>query len=443
MAAAVRLVNAGPQPDGPASPSARPKPRVVIVGAGFAGVASVQALRHADADVLLIDRRNHHIFQPLLYQVATAVLSSSEIAAPIRQLEANQQNLSVVMAEVTAISVADHTVDALLPSGDALTIDFDYLVVATGMHTSYFGHDEFARYAYGLKNLSDAETIRAKILRAFEAAAMTKDEKERERQMTFVLVGAGPTGVELAASLAHMVKLTLRRDFHRIDPSKSEIILLDAGDRILPTFDEALARKATRRLVKLGVKVITGTKVDTVDEMGVVAGGMRFLSATVLWTAGVAASPLPRMLGGKTDRAGRAVVDRFMRVSDLAGVFVVGDASSVLQEERPVPGVAQAAIQEGKYVGRLIADELQGHAAAGPFRYLDKGSMAVVGKNFALLERGRVRTSGLLTWLVWAFIHIRSLPQLQNRVRVQIQWLWSYFTGQRSSRLIPEESNLP
>ena len=438
----MRLVDAELQPGGPDSRAVRQKPRVVIVGAGFAGIAAARALRHADADVLLIDRRNHHIFQPLLYQVATAVLSSAEIAAPIRQLEASQENVSVVMAEVTAIDVAGHSVDARLNEESVRKFAFDFLVVATGMRTSYFGHDEFARYASGLKNLSDAETIRAKILRAFEVAATTNDEKERARQMTFVLVGAGPTGVELAASLAHMVNVTLRRNFHRIDPSKSEIILLDAGDRVLPTFAETLARKATARLARLGVKVMTGTKVDAVDEFGVIAGGTRIPSATVLWTAGVAASPLPKLLGGKTDRAGRAVVDRFLRIADDPRVFVIGDAASVQQDERPVPGVAQAAIQEGHYVGQLIADKLQGQDAETPFHYVDKGSMAVVGKNYAVLERGSLRTSGLLTWLAWAFVHILSLPQIQNRLRVQSQWLWSYFTGQRSSRLIPERSDL-
>ena len=412
--------------------------RVVIVGGGFAGLAAAHALRHADAEIVLIDRRNHHIFQPLLYQVATAVLSPAEIAAPIRQLEVKQQNLSVVLAEITGVDVASRTIEASSPGMSVRKIAFDYLVVATGMRPSYFGHDEFARYAPGLKSLSDAETIRAKILGAFELAETTDDEDERARQITFVLVGAGPTGVELAASLAQMVRVTLSGNFRRIDPSKSTIILLDAASRVLPTFVEPLSRRVTRRLTKLGVKVMTGAKVETIDEHGVVAGGTRIPSATVLWTAGVAASPVPKMLGGQSDRAGRAIVDPFLNVVDAPGVFVVGDAASVKQNEHPVPGVAQAAIQEGRYVGRLIANDLKGRTVKRPFRYFDKGNMAVVGKNYAVLERGRVRTSGFLTWLVWAFVHVLSLPQLQNRLRVQHQWLWSYFTGQRSSRLIPE-----
>jgi NADH:ubiquinone reductase (H+-translocating) len=421
----------------------RERKRVVIVGGGFAGIAAARALRHADVDVVLIDRRNHHIFQPLLYQVATAILSPAEIAAPIRQLEVKQQNVSILLAEITGIDVASRTIEAASPGAGVRKIAFDYLVIATGMHTNYFGHDEFARFASGLKSLGDAETIRAKILGSFELAATIEDQDERARQMTFVLVGAGPSGVELAGSLAHLVKVTLRGNFHRIDPAIANIILLDAGNRVLPTFAEALSRKVTRRLTKLGVKVLTGVKVETVDDQGVVAGGKRIPSATVIWTAGVAASPVPKMLGTKTDRAGRALVDPFLKVVEAPGVFVVGDAASVMQNGHPVPGVAQAAIQEGRYVGRLIAKELKGRKIKRPFRYFDKGNMAVIGKNYAVLERGWLRTSGFVTWLVWAFVHILSLPQLQNRLRVQRQWLWSYFTGQRASRLIPEPPRTP
>ena len=312
--------------------------RVVIVGGGFAGLAAADALRHADAEVMLIDRRNHHIFQPLLYQVAAAILSPADIAAPIRQLEVKQRNLSVLLAEVTGVDVASHKLEASSPGVGARKIAFDYLVVATGMRPNYFGHDEFARYAPGLKNLNDAETIRAKILGAFELATITEDDGERARQMTFVLVGAGPT-------------------------------MLDAGNRVLPTFVEPLSRRVNRRLMELGVKVLTGVKVETVDQQGVVAGGSRIPSATLIWTAGVAASRIPKMLGTKTDRAGRALVDPFLQVVDAPGVFVVGDAASVTQNGHPVPGVAQAAIQEGRYVGRLIAKELNGQKSTHPFSY--------------------------------------------------------------------------
>jgi NADH dehydrogenase len=411
--------------------------RIVIVGAGFAGIAAARALKRSDADVILVDRRNHHIFQPLLYQVATAVLAPSDIAAPIRQISERQKNVTVILAEVTGVDLSARSIDALCPGVGTRKIRYDYLVIATGMRPSYFGHDEFARFAPGLKSLSDAETIRAKILSAYELADATEDDNERVRQMTFVLVGAGPTGVELAASIAQLAALTLRGQYRRIDPAASSIILVEGGKRILPTFAESLAGKAARRLEKLGVKILTGVKVEKVDESGVVAGD-RIPSATVLWTAGVAPTPLVKRLGAMTDRAGRVSVGPFMNVQDVSGVFAVGDTSSIICDGRPVPGVAQAAIQEGRYVGRLIARHLKGRETKEPFRYFDKGNMAVVGENFSILESGRLRTSGFLTWLVWIFLHLMSLPQLQNRLRVQVQWFWSYLTGQRSSRLIPE-----
>ena len=419
------------------APSRRRK-QIVIVGGGFAGIAAARALRRCDADVLLIDRRNHHIFQPLLYQVATAVLEPSEISAPLRQLAKIQKNISVMLAEVTGVDLDSRSVDASCPGADIRKIPFDYLVIATGGQPSYFGHDEFATHAPGLKNLTDAVTIRTKILAAYELADTTDDEHERSRQMTFVLVGGGPTGVELAASIAQMAAVTLRGQFRRIDPAKSLIILVEGGKRILPTFAESLAKRAARRLEKLGVMIVTGVKVEKVGETGVVVNGKGIPSATVLWTAGVAPSPVLKLLGAKTDRTGRVSVGPFMNVQDVAGVFVVGDASSVVCDGRPVPGVAQAAIQEGRYVGRLISRQLKGREPTQPFRYHDRGNMAVVGKNFAILESGRLRLSGFVTWLVWVFLHLMSLPQLQNRLRVLIQWFWSYFTGQRSSRLIPE-----
>jgi NADPH-dependent 2,4-dienoyl-CoA reductase/sulfur reductase-like enzyme len=271
--------------------------RIVIVGAGFAGIAAARALKNCDADVVLIDRRNHHIFQPLLYQVATAVLAPSDIAAPIRQLAEKQSNVNVVLGEVSGVDLNARSVDALCPGVGIRKIEFDYLVIATGMQPSYFGHDEFARYAPGLKSLSDAETIRAKILSAYELADTTDDENERARQMTFVLVGAGPTGVELAASMAQLAAVTLRGEFRRIDPAKNSIIVIEGGKRILPTFAERLANRAARRLEKLGVKIMTGVRVETVDEDGVVANGQRIPSATVLWTAGVAPSPIAECSG--------------------------------------------------------------------------------------------------------------------------------------------------
>jgi NADH dehydrogenase len=412
--------------------------QIIIVGGGFAGIAAARALRRADADITLIDRRNHHIFQPLLYQVATAVLAPSEIAAPIRQLARDQENVSVLLGEVTGLDLQSRTIRATCPEAGVRALSYDYLIVATGMRPSYFGHDEFAKFAPGLKSLADADTIRTRILSAYELAEATDDEGTRARQMTFVLVGGGPTGVELAASMARLVTITLRDQFRRIDPAESSIFLIEGGQRILPTFADHLAAKAARRLAKLGVKVLTGVKVEKVDADGVVANGSRIASATVIWTAGVEASPLVKLLGARTDRAGRALVGPYMDIKNAPGVFVAGDASSITSDGRPVPGVAQAAIQQGRYVGRLIARQLKGRAAKRPFRYADRGNMAVVGKNFALLETRHIRLSGFFASLVWVFVHLMALPQLQNRLRVQRQWFWSYFTGQRSSRLIPE-----
>jgi len=412
--------------------------RILIIGGGFGGIAAARALEHCDAEVVVIDKRNHHIFQPLLYQVATAVLSPGDIAAPIRQLAQKQKNLSVILAEVTGVDPASRSVQVHTPEGDTRNVSFDFLVLATGMQPGYFGHNEFAEYAPGLKTLSDAEAIRTKILRAYELAELTDDENERSRLMTFVLVGAGPTGVEMAASMAQMSKVTLRGNFRHIDPANNSIVLLDGASRILPSFAESLSKKAARRLEQLGVKVLTGMKVEQVDEQGIVANGERIPSATVLWTAGVTPSPIVKTLGANTDRAGRVSVGPFMDVPNLPGVFVVGDTASALHDGKPLPGVAQVAIQQGRYVGRVISELLKGREPKRPFKYFDKGNMAVVGKNFALLESGRLQMSGFVTWLIWAFVHIMSLPQLQNRLRVRTQWVWSYWTGQRSSRLISE-----
>jgi NADH:ubiquinone reductase (H+-translocating) len=414
------------------------KPRIVIVGGGFAGVAAAKALRRCDAEVVVIDRRNHHIFQPLLYQVATAVLAPSEVAAPIRQLAAKQKNVSVLLAEVVGVDVKSRSVDANCPGIGTRKIGFDYLVVAAGMQSSYFGHDEFAEYAPCLKTITDAETIRSKILSAYEVAESTDDADERRRQMTFVLVGAGPTGVELAASLAQLATTTLRKNFRRIDPATTTIILLDGAKRILPSFAESLSKKAADHLAKLGVQVITGAMVERIDDLGVTVGGNLIPCGAVLWTAGVSPSPLVKMLGVATDRAGRACVSSSLSVPDTPGIFVVGDTATLMQNDKPLPGVAQVAIQQGRYVGRFISRELSGRKPPRPFRYFDKGNMAVVGKNFAIMESGRIRLAGFTAWFAWAFIHLLFLPQLQNRLRVEHQWLWSYFTGQRSSRLVTE-----
>lgn len=414
------------------------KPVVLIVGGGFAGINAARALKRSNVEIILIDRRNHHIFQPLLYQVATAVISPAEIAAPLRQLEEAQSNLSVALAEITGIDLQAKTVEAQVEGDGRRTHSFDYLVVASGAQSTYFGHDEFAEFAPSLKTLTDAEAMRGKILRAYEVAASTDDPAQRLRQMTFAVVGGGPTGVELAASLATMKRDTLRRDFRSIDPAQSRIVLIEAGKRILPQFHESLAAKALSHLEHLGVEVITGKSVEHIDAQGIVVSGSRIESATVLWGAGVAASPILKMLGVETDRGGRVAVDPMLRVPGKHNVFVVGDAASIMQDGHPLPGVAQVAIQSGAYAGRLIAAEVAGRQSSGAFSYFNKGNLAVVGKNYALLERGNVRLSGFVAWLIWALIHIAFLPQLQNRLRVEVQWLYTYFTGKRGSRLIPE-----
>ncbi|HEX4712043.1 NAD(P)/FAD-dependent oxidoreductase [Phenylobacterium sp.] len=417
---------------------AHSRPRVVIIGGGFGGAAAAKGLRHAKVDILVIDRRNHQIFQPLLYQVATAVLSPSDVAAPLRQLGAGQPNVDGMLAEVTAIDTQGRKVTARLPDNQVVDVPFDFLVVAAGVEPSYYGHDEFAAYAPSLKTLTDAETIRSKILESFELAELTSDPDERRRLMTFVLVGAGPTGVELAATIAQMAQVTLRGNFRHIRPEETKVVVVEGGQRILASFDERLAAAAQRRLERLGVSVRTGAIVKAVDGDGVVAGGERLRAATVLWTAGVAASPLSALAGAPTDRAGRAVVGPELEATPGSGVFVIGDAASVAPGGKPVPGVAQAALQQGAYAARAIRARVEGRAPPPPFGYRDLGSMAVVGKDFALLQSPHFRLSGRLTRLVWAFVHIATLPSLQNRLRVGVQWLWSYFTDQRGSRLIAE-----
>jgi NADH:ubiquinone reductase (H+-translocating) len=419
-------------------PDKSKRPHIVIIGGGFAGIAAVNALRHCEADVTIIDRRNHHIFQPLLYQVATAVLAPADVAAPIRQLSAQQKNVSVLLAEVIGVDLESRSVNVKYPGAGGKRITFDYLVVAAGVQSSYFGHNEFAKYALCLKTITDAQAIRSKILSAFELAESTDDDDERRRLMTFVLVGAGPTGVELAASIAQLAQTTLRANFRRIDPAKASIVLLDGAKRVLPSFAESSSLKAAERLAKLGVKVITSAMVEHIDDKGVTVGAKRIDSGTVLWTAGVAPSPIVKMLGVATDRAGRACVGPFLNIADAHGIFVVGDAAALIQDGRPLPGVAQVAIQQGRYVGGWVSKEIGGGRPPRPFRYFDKGNMAVIGKNFAIMESGRIKLAGIVPWFIWAFIHVLFLPQLQNQRRVRNQWFWSYFTGQRSSRLVDE-----
>jgi len=416
--------------------SASHRPRVVIVGGGFGGIATARALRSVPVDVLVIDRQNHHVFQPLLYQVATASLASADIAAPIRRILHKQTRTTVAMAEVTGVDADARRVLTSCSTRGELALSYDFLVLATGVEQSYFGHDEFAAFAPGLKSVLDAEAVRAKLLRAYECAEIEEDPTKHRDLLTFVLVGAGPTGVELAGAIAEMARVTVRSDFRRVDPRMTRIILLDAGPRILATFDERLAEKAQARLTEMGVEIRTKALVEHVDEKGVVIGGERITSQNVLWTAGVKASAAGSWLRAETDRCGRVRVGSDLTVSGRPEVFVLGDTAVLEQNGKPLPGVAQVAIQQGRYVARAIAARVAGRKAPGAFHYSDRGNMAVIGRNFAILESHRARLSGFPAWAAWATIHLGFLPQHQNRRRVLITWAGAYFTGERAARLI-------
>ena len=411
-------------------------PRVVIVGGGFGGLAAAKALRKSNVDVVLIDRQNHHLFQPLLYQVATSVLGPGQIASPIRGILRKQRNTTVILGEVTGVDTGRRCVFVDSVDRTGVAIDYDYLILATGASHSYFGHDEFESFAPGLKSLADAVSIRNRILQAFEQAEAEEDPKRHRDLLTFVLVGAGPTGVEMAGAMAELVRQSLRSEFRRIDPTSARIILVDAGKRVLGAFPETLAAAAMRRLEKLGVEVRLGHGVDHIDADGASVAGEHIASKTVIWTAGVAPSPAGKWLQAATDRAGRVRVQPDLTVGGHPEIFVVGDTASLDQDGRPLAGVAQVAMQQGRYAARLIRRRITGQAALKPFRYFDKGTMAVVGKGFAVLHSGWVNLSGFLAWMAWAAVHLQFLGQSSLRVSVFVQWVWTYLTGQRGSRLI-------
>jgi NADH:ubiquinone reductase (H+-translocating) len=411
-------------------------PHVVIVGGGFGGLAVARALRKAPVHVTLIDRNNHHVFQPLLYQVATAVLSPGQIGSPIRGILGKQRNTTVIMGEVTGVDRESQNVSVNSVDREGVPIHFDYLVLATGAHHSYFGHDEFAKFAPGLKSLADAVAIRNKILQAFEQAEVEEDPTRHRDLLTFVLVGAGPTGVEMAGAIAVLVRSTLRSEFRRVDPTSARIVLVDMANRVLGAFSEHLSIEAKKRLEALGVEIRLGHGVDQIDEDGVIVGGERISSKTVIWTAGVTPSPAGKWLNVTTDRAGRVRVANDLSVPDHQNIFVIGDTASLDQDGKPLPGVAQVAMQQGRYVGTLIQRLIAGKPAPGPFRYFDKGNMAVVGKGFAILQSGKVQSSGFIAWLVWAAVHLQFLAQRSLRASVLLQWIWTYFTGSRGARLI-------
>jgi NADH:ubiquinone reductase (H+-translocating) len=417
------------------APNAR-VPRVVIVGGGFGGLAAAKALRKAPVEVILIDRTNHHVFQPLLYQVATSVLAPSQMSSPIREVLRRHKNTTVIMGEVTGVDKAQRCVFVNDADRQHVPVHYNYLILATGARHSYFGHNEFEKFAPGLKSLADAVGIRNKILSAFEQAEVEEDLDLHRDLLTFVLVGAGPTGVEMAAALAIFVRTSLRSEFRRIDPTSARIVLIDAARNVLGTFAPSLSEAAEFHLQKLGVEIHLGHAVEKIDSEGVIVAGERLASKTVIWTAGVTPSPAGKWLGAETDRAGRVRVQPDLRVPNHAEIFVIGDTASLDQDGKPLAGVAQVAMQQGRYAGKLIRRQLAGKKAPKPFRYFDKGTMAVVGKGYAVLQSGKIRLHGLIAWLAWAFIHIMFLAQLSLKISVFLQWGWLFLTGQRGSRLI-------
>src|SRR6266481_1222172 len=417
-------------------------PCVVIVGGGFGGLAAAKALRKTPTRIMLIDRTNHHLFQPLLYQVATSVLTPGQIGSPIRSIIGKHQNTTVILGEVIGVDKVKRCV--LVNSADRaeVMVPYGFLVLATGVTHSYFGHDEFERFAPGLKSLADTVAIRNKILQAFEQAEAEENPSLHKDLLTFVLVGGGPTGVEMAGAISILVRNTLRSEFRRIDPASARIVLVDRGSRVLGSFSAELSDAAKGRLEELGVDVLLGQGVDQIDEQGVIIAGERISSKTVIWTAGVAPSPAGKWLDVETDHAGGVRIQKDLTVPGHPEVFVVGDTASLDQAGKPLPGVAQVAIQQGRYAGKLIHSTITGSSAPAPFRYFDKGNLAVVGKGFAVLQSGKVHLSGSLAWLVWAAVHIQFLAQWGTRISVFLQWMWTFLTGQRSSRLIVNHHEL-
>ncbi|HXM65097.1 MAG TPA: NAD(P)/FAD-dependent oxidoreductase [Candidatus Acidoferrum sp.] len=412
------------------------QPKIVIVGGGFGGLAAAKALRNVPAKIILIDRTNHHVFQPLLYQVATSVLSPGQIGSPIRGILRNQKNTTVILGEVTGVDKEQKCVFVSDADRENVSITYDYLILATGVSHSYFGHDEFEEFAPGLKSLAGAVEIRNKLLQAFELAEAEEDPSRHRDLLTFVLVGAGPTGVEMAGAIAVLVRSTLKSEFRRIDPASARIVLVDMAPRVLPPFFPDLSKAANHRLGRLGVEVRLGHSVDQIDADGIIVAGERIVSKTVIWTAGVAPSPAGKWLKVETDRAGRVRVQKDLTVPEHPEICVIGDTASLEQNGKALPGVAQVAMQQGRYAAKVIRSRIAGTAPPGPFSYFDKGSMAVVGKGFAVLQSRKVHLSGFVAWLAWAAVHLQYLGQSSLRVSVFLQWIWTYLTGQRGSRLI-------
>ena len=414
------------------------KPRVVIIGAGFGGLEAARLLAKLPVQVTVIDRKNHHTFQPLLYQVATAGISPAEIAAPVRWILRGRKNVEVLLGEVVDFDLQQRRVKLL-----DLEIPYDYLVVATGAGHSYFGHDEWEPLAPGLKTIEDALEIRRRVLLAFELAERRAIAKEPQLPLNFVIVGAGPTGVELAGTLAEIARQALRKEFVSIDPKSTRIILLEGGPRILPAYAPDLSASAVRQLEKLGVEVRASALVTRITPGEVWVGDERIRAGVVLWAAGVAASPLGKKLGAPIDRAGRVLVNGDLSLPQHPEVFVIGDLASLKDEQgSPLPGVAPVALQEGRAVAKTIAGDVQ-NAPRRDFHYLDKGSLATIGRAAAIAQFGKLHVSGYFAWLAWLFVHIFFLIGFRNRLIVLIQWAWSYITYERGARLITGDTTLP
>ena len=417
------------------------RPRVVIIGAGFGGLHAAMAMRHLAVDLTVVDRRNHHTFQPLLYQVALAVLSPADIAQPIRTVLRRQTNTEVLMDEVTSIDVQERRVR--LASGTELS--YDYLVIATGATHSYFGKDEWAAFAPGLKSVEDAIEIRRRVLLAFELAERHMQEHGWHPPLNFVVIGGGPTGVELAGAISDIAKLYMRHDFRHIDPTKARVLLLDNGPRVLAAYPEDLSAKAERELFRLGVEVHTKSHVTNVGPGWVEANNQRIDAAVVLWAAGVQASPLGKMLGAPIDKRGCVIVDSNLNPPGLPEVFVIGDLAHFEQDGRQVPGVAQPAMQMGDHIGKMIEADLA-QKRRTPFRYFDKGDMATIGRMAAVAKVEwpfKAHLSGFLAWITWITVHIFFLIGFRNRVAVFWQWVWNYFMFRSSARLITGDQRLP
>jgi NADH dehydrogenase len=413
-------------------------PRVVVVGAGFGGLIAARKLATYPVQTTLVDRRNYHTFQPLLYQVATAGLSPGEIAAPIRWILRGRRNVRILMGEVDDVDVSRRVVKV-----EDAEIPYDYLIVAAGSSHAYFGHDEWEPFAPGLKTIEDALEIRRRVLLAFELAERQAAEGGEQVQLNFVVVGGGPTGVELAGTLAEIARTALANEFHSIDPDRARILLLEGGPRILPSYPEDLSRSGEEQLRRLGVEVHTSAMVTGVEPAAVITSQTRLPAAVILWAAGVAASPLGKKLGAPVDRAGRVLVNPDLSIPGHPEVFVIGDLASLKDKDgKPLPGLAPVAMQQGKATARNIARELQGKPRQN-FNYFDKGSLATIGRAAAVAQFGEIHISGFLAWLSWLFIHIFFLIGFRNRIIVLIQWAWSYFTYERGARLITGSTELP